>query len=895
MPPADWRYDMHWNAAGSLQARMNRSCCRVASILQAGIGLAISAFGQSLVEPERIPHVRQLFATAASAPQLRCEISPVLPALTFGFRFQAGYKLDISLDQFRGSAHALSVHTRVTPQGRAPVYLTKTEMLPDFPEAKVGAVTGGTFVVGDGAYGVELLVEDDLHRSCRGSWQIQARRTGSERQLKPATPPATVEELSVGGPPLADVRFGPRASRLTVMVHAAPLSPNLSALDADDIQRLVDSLSSLLREFPAQRVRLIAFNLDQRAIVFRQDGFDANHMGELTAALRQFELWLVDYKVLRERPEPMDLLLGLVQAELRDPQPPDALIVLGPGTRMHDDVPVDALGQRPAAGPPIFDLQFQSNQPLRPSLRSPQRGGLAAARRLPDPLSAADGSVPPAPIPSAADTIERLVSRLKGQMIPVRTPHDLADAIQRMDPRIPKTGAPAAVAAKAEAPAQKATPQPAADPATSRPPQAADSTGDEDPVKVLVRLRDRVVEHGERIPNHTCVEMIQRDRYEPAAGRAPKSCDTLLGRRKQGDFQARLKLDSTDWLRLDVASTSTGREIYSWAAASKFEEGEIDELVPEGAVGTGPFTGFLLSIFEPRGPRYSFDGEAPVDGRRLFEYSYAVPREQSHYRVKAHKEWLITGYSGTLLVDPKTAELVRLVVRTEELSPATSLCETDTSLEYGVVQLGAGGYLLPKITRQRFIGREGAEAENTISFAACREYQAESKVAFGEGARTGATKASIPAAASELPAGLPVTVELITVVRIGQAAAGDQIEGRLAKPIRDERQRTLVAEGSAVQGRLMRVETVYSPRLGHTVALRWETVRIGGAMAPLSLLPIRRPANPGPGGSSVLRRRGMEIELPLPSESRYGVFHLPAKRAVLESGFPSEWVTARPQ
>src|ERR1035437_2360814 len=188
MPPADWRYDMHWNAAGSLQARMNRSCCRVASILQAGIGLAISAFGQSLVEPERIPHVRQLFATAASAPQLRCEISPVLPALTFGFRFQAGYKLDISLDQFRGSAHALSVHTRVTPQGRAPVYLTKTEMLPDFPEAKVGAVTGGTFVVGDGAYGVELLVEDDLHRSCRGSWQIQARRTGSERQLKPATP-----------------------------------------------------------------------------------------------------------------------------------------------------------------------------------------------------------------------------------------------------------------------------------------------------------------------------------------------------------------------------------------------------------------------------------------------------------------------------------------------------------------------------------------------------------------------------------------------------------------------------------------------------------------------------------------------------------------------------------
>lgn len=872
---------------------MNRSGCRVASILQAGIGIAISAFGQSLVEPERIPQVRQLFAAAASAPQLRCDISPVRPALTFGFRFEAGYKLDLPLDQFRGSGHVLAVHARVTLDGREPVYLTKTETLPEAPETKVEAVTGGTFVVGEGTYGLEVLVEDDLHRFCRGAWQIQARRTGSERQLKATTPPAVVEELSVGGPPLADAKSGPRIARLTVLVHAAPLSPNLSALEPDDIQRLVDSLCSLLRELPAQSVRLIAFNLDQRAIVFRQDGFETTHMGELTAALRQLELWLVDYKVLRERPEPMDLLLGLVQAELQDTQPPDALIVLGPPTRMQDDVPADALGKRPGA-PPMFDLQFQFNRPLRPGLSPYSRGGPIATRRPPDPLSTVDPNSLGTLIQPVADTIERLASRLKGQTIPVRTPHDLADAIQRMDPRILKTAAPAAVPAKVAPPPQEGV-RPLPAPPASRHGPAADSTGDEDPAEVLVRLRDRVAVHGGRIPNHTCVESIQRDRYEPTAGRAPKSCDTLLARRKQGDFQGRLKLDSTDWLRLDVAWSSLGREIYSWAGARKFEEGEIDELVPEGAMGTGPFAGFLFGIFGRQGPRHMFEGEKPADGRRVFEYSFTVPLEQSHYRVKAHNEWLITGYSGTLLVDPKTAELVRLVVRTEELPPATSACETDTSLEYGVVQLGGGDYLLPKVARQRFIGRDGAEAENTMSFSACREYQAESKVAFGEGARTGASEASNPAAAADLPAGLPVTVELITSVRIGQAAAGDPIEGRLAKPIRDERQTTLVPEGAAVAGRLTRVETAYAPRVQHTVVLRWETVRIGGAMAPLSLLPIRRPADLRTGGGNVLRRRGMEIELPLPSESRYGVFHLPAERAVLESGFRSEWLTLRPQ
>jgi len=50
---------------------------------------------------------------------------------------------------------------------------------------------------------------------------------------------------------------------------------------------LLDLLSSLLRELPAQSVRLIAFNLDQRAIVFRKDEFEANQTSDLTAALHQ--------------------------------------------------------------------------------------------------------------------------------------------------------------------------------------------------------------------------------------------------------------------------------------------------------------------------------------------------------------------------------------------------------------------------------------------------------------------------------------------------------------------------------------------------------------------------------------------------------------------------------
>src|SRR5581483_7296272 len=90
----------------------------------------------------------------------------------------------------------------------------------------------------------------------------------------------------------------------------------------------------------------------------------------------------------------------------------------------------------------------------------------------------------------------------------------------------------------------------------------------DDPTDVLIRLRDRVLAHAQRIPNHTCVESVQRDQYEnvsllPAA----TSCDALLARRKQAGFSSALRLATTDHLRLDVLLASE-RELFSWAGAN---------------------------------------------------------------------------------------------------------------------------------------------------------------------------------------------------------------------------------------------------------------------------------------------------------------------------------------
>jgi hypothetical protein len=245
---------------------------------------------------------------------------------------------------------------------------------------------------------------------------------------------------------------------------------------------------------------------------------------------------------------------------------------------------------------------------------------------------------------------------------------------------------------------------------------------------------------------------------------------------------------------------AASQEMYSWPGAARFEDREIERVLPPGAFGTGPFAAGLLGIFAIRDPHFILEGDSQRNGRRLMEYSFAVTEPQSHYRAKAGDQWLITGYTGTLLVDPATAELVQLTVRTEELPAATHACEVDTTLEYGTVRLRGEDFLLPAFTQQRFIEQDGSEAENSIRFSACRDFQAESAVSFGAVPKLADATPQTAGAAFELPVGLPVTVELISSIRADQASAGDRIEGRLAEPVRDVRRGLLLPHGAKVFG-----------------------------------------------------------------------------------------------
>jgi hypothetical protein len=832
---------------------------------------------QSLLDPPGLAAARIAFDSAKNAPRLRCEVHPVRPALTYHLQLQAGYVVDVPSKQFAGSGHSLNVLLRVTPEGHESVYLGMSGPVTYTPVDKVNAEVKGSFVVGEGAYAAEALVKDDAGRACYSQWGFQARLAGSERELKVTTPAATVREVDA---PASSVEPGaPRIPRLTILVDAAAQTPRAAMLNPETIRTLSDSVSSLLTELPAQSVRLVVFNLDKQVVLFRKEPFLARDLPEMTRAFEQLQLAVVDYKTLQNRRR-ADVLSDLVVQELHSPAPAGAVILLGPRTRWQVDTALEALLPRSGVAP-WFYLQYQMAwQANRVSGRGyvgqpPQmmRGQAPPADDL------ADATIPMVPM-QPVDNIERLVHRLNGVTLAVRTPHELAGAVHRMSAEIHTVNGPAAVPPPAPAPV----------PAASPPPANKVAAVPEDPVEVLARLRDRVVQHSRNVPNHTCVETVLRDRYEPSAGRANRSCDALLAARKQPGN--RLRLDVTDWLRLDVG-VAGAREIFSWAGAPKFEDADIDVLFPGGSFGTGPFAAMLLSLFQNGNPHFVLDGATSLDGRRVLQYSFRVPRDDSRYQVKSYQDWIVTAYTGALFVDPLTSDLVRFVVRTAELPPETEACEVDTTLDYGMVPINGFQYLLPTATRQRFIGRDGTEGENSVSFASCREFLGESTLTFG-GRPTRSQASIVPPPAAALPAGLPLAIEITSSFAFGQAAAGDRIEGRLVEALRESNtQKVLAPAGAKVTGRLTRVELKHSGSGEYIVALHWETLQAGGEAVPLNLKPDRHMEGVKAVARGVLlRQRGMEIDLPPPNEERDAIFHFPGQLAGVRPGLRSAWTTA---
>jgi hypothetical protein len=419
------------------------------------------------------------------------------------------------------------------------------------------------------------------------------------------------------------------------------------------------------------------------------------------------------------------------------------------------------------------------------------------------------------------------------------------------------------------------------------------SAAERDPVETLARFGASMKENISRMAGLACVEKIERYYYRARVSDEPQSCDDLAAAKKRRGY--RLELEARDRIRFDVRSGST-HEMYSWPGANLFDDGELWNLIHDGPAATGPFAMLPLQIVQGDATDFAFLGETEVAGRKLYEYSFRVPEARSHYFIHLSSGPVTTAWSGNVLIDPETFDLVRLTTRTSELPRAAFSCEISSTSDYAHESVGGRDFLLSRETRQRFIEPSGKETESVVTFSACRDEPRSS------------TPAPKAVAAVDLPAGLPVQIELETSIDSETASGGDTFTGRISKPVLDARkQRTLLPEATRVSGRLLKVAQRMRPaEVG--IVLKIETALVDGVERPIHLAGRVMPqrgwlanllstlsVSGGMGGGAGGGMSAPTVEYhPATIEGEYNPLTFPGSRKIIEPGFKTEWETTEP-
>ena len=345
-----------------------------------------------------------------------------------------------------------------------------------------------------------------------------------------------------------------------------------------------------------------------------------------------------------------------------------------------------------------------------------------------------------------------------------------------------------------------------------------------DRIAALQSTKERLLGDLERMPRYTCVQTVTRTYYDARLGAHGSSCSALIAARSTRKHA--LPPFGWDRLRLEVAWVE-GNNVYSWVDEPRFANDNLEKLAGAGPLGSGDFGALLREILLQA--TLDYQGEQFVAGRHLLEYSYKMPVEKSTYQVKTSDGRSPIAYSGTLLLDPETQDLVNLTMRIANLPPSSSTCTATNEISYGRTSIHGRLALIPREAHLDVLSVAGTESMSDTNFMNCREYA--STVRFLPDGSSSSTKPeaviSDAKASTTLPAGLQFDARITTPIDSDSAAAGDPIEAVLRSPIRDNKA-VLAPTGARVYGRLTDVRWRSKPVAKYEVTVRFEFVEIEG-------------------------------------------------------------------
>lgn len=302
-----------------------------------------------------------------------CTVTPNKPVLGFDMRYHSGYEVSVPLKELAGTENLLTMVFRVTPQDHPddPVYLSQHVGVPAITDDERGpAYLQGFFDVGEGKYHVDWLMRDRAERVCSSNWDIEAELPAKDKQMPLDIAPGVVQPSDTEPfrqePPVARVSNEPPLN-VKVMINFAPQDSAAATLQPLDTNALLSILRNIAREPRICKFSIVAFNMQEQRVLYRQDGASQIDFPSLGKALASLNLGTVDLKRLSQKHGDSEFLGNLIATELKDDHSPtDAVIFAGPKVVLDDGIPPDTLKQLSDVKLPVFYMNYNLNPQANP-------------------------------------------------------------------------------------------------------------------------------------------------------------------------------------------------------------------------------------------------------------------------------------------------------------------------------------------------------------------------------------------------------------------------------------------------------------------------------------------------------------------------------------------------
>lgn len=314
-----------------------------------------------------LPSDLAIFEAGDLRKELPCSVIQRKPDLGFDLRFHSGYDVTVPLKEVSGDGGLLTVVFRVFAEGGKdhPSFFTQHIRVPTVEEeAKGDAALGGGLDLGPGKYHVDWLMRDRLERVCSSAWDVEAALPPKDRPMTLFIQPNEIAQ-SAAEPFLNDGPSRPSATgdalNVKLLVNFAPQNTHSASLQRTDTEALVSILKFIERDPHVNRVSLVAFNIGEGRVLYRQEAAGAIDFPALGKALQTMKLGTVDVGKLSEKHSETDFLEQLIQNEVGHTREPDAVIFAGPKAMLNADVPQEELRRIGEVECPVFYMNYNLN------------------------------------------------------------------------------------------------------------------------------------------------------------------------------------------------------------------------------------------------------------------------------------------------------------------------------------------------------------------------------------------------------------------------------------------------------------------------------------------------------------------------------------------------------